>query len=231
MANLAIIQAQRYADGKIRDCIYLGSIQDDGWVYFNDDIWWRSRIDKSNVQLFYISKEIWVSTSNLEISSISTLNATQAQNIINGGGSAATNANIETAVKWAIQKVSSEWITYSQTYRNLKNPNGDSYDCSSFIITAMYVGGFDANAITTYNMKQAFIDLGFTWIAGNYFPSSDCLRGDILLKEQDPYGHTQMYIGNGQDVNCGGTPAAIITHSPDNFGRGYGWDGILRYTG
>ena len=50
-------------------------------------------------------------------------------------------------------------------------------------------------------------------------------RGDILLKEDD---HTQMYIGNNQDVNCGNTPARVMVHSVDNYGRG--WDGILRLT-
>lgn len=223
MANISIIQATRYADGEERQCVYIGSVQDDGWVYFNDDIWWRAKIDKSVVQLFYISKEVWVNTDNLNITAFTNLNATQTQNIINGGGGSATNAQVEAAVKWAIQKVSSEWITYSQSYRNLKNVNGSSYDCSSFVITAFYAGGINVDATYTGNMRAGFLAEGFSWIPGNYFASSECLRGDILL---DEVNHTQMYIGNGQDVNCGSTPAGIEPHSPDNYGRG--WDGILR---
>ena len=228
MANIAIIQAQRYIDGQVQNCVYLGSIQDNGWIYFNDDVFWRAKADNSIVQLLYLSKEIWVNTNSLEITSISPLNATQSQNVINGGGAAAANADVETAVQWAINKASTGLVSYSQSNRNLKDPNQYMYDCSSFVITAFYVGGFDAAAYATPSMRQAFIDLGFTWIPGNYFPAETLLRGDIQLNENPGnLGHTNIYIGNNQDVDCGGSGARIITHTPDDFGNG--WHGILRY--
>lgn len=147
-------------------------------------------------------------------------------NIAAGAGSSAINAEIETAVQWAVDKANNNYITYSQTNRNLKNPNATSYDCSSFIITAFYVAGFDITATYTGDMRSGFTAAGWTWIPGTTFESSQLLRGDILLNEAL---HTQMYIGDNRDVNCGNTPAQVQTHSVDNYGRG--WDGILRYHG
>lgn len=201
---------------------YIGTKQGDNYIYFNDDKFWRCRPDKTGLQVFYINKEMWVNSSSITDLSLASFKITSASS----GGTVATNSQVETAVQWLIDKATNEEITYSQSVRNLKNPSGSSYDCSSFVITGFYVAGLDANCSTTYDMKSAFEDLGFTWIEGSYFDSSDCLRGDILIKQFDPGGHTQVYIGNNQDVNCGSTPARVQEHAPDNYGRS--WDGILR---
>lgn len=143
--------------------------------------------------------------------------------IIGGSGAEATDAQVEAAVQWAINKASNNYITYSQTNRNLKNPNGRSYDCSSFVITAFYAVGVNINASTTRDMRAGFTAAGWTWIPGSRWEASQLRRGDILL---DIGVHTQMYIGNNQDVNCGSTPAKVQAHAVDNYGRM--WDGILR---
>lgn len=152
--------------------------------------------------------------------------SSNTNNLLWGNGSTASNATVEAAVQWAVNKATSTYITYSQSARNLKNVDGTSYDCSSFIITAFYAAGLNVNATYTGNMRSGFTELGFTWIPGTTFEASQCLRGDILLNESV---HVQMYIGNNQDVNCGSTPAGVQEHSSDNYGRG--WDGILRYEG
>lgn len=146
--------------------------------------------------------------------------------IIGGSGATASNEQVEQAVQWAINKATNNYITYSQSSRNLKNVNGKSYDCSSFLITAFYAAGVDINAMYTGDMRAGFTAAGWTWIPGTYWQSSQLQRGDILLNESN---HTQMYIGNNQDVSCGSTPAKVLPHSVDNYGRG--WDGILRYAG
>lgn len=146
--------------------------------------------------------------------------------LVFGNGAQASNEKVEAAVKWAVDKASNNYITYSQSNRNLKNPNGMSYDCSSFIITAFYAVGVNINATYTGNMVAGFTAAGWEWITGSSFQSSQLQRGDILLNTAI---HTQMYIGNNQDVNCGSTPARVQTHSVDNYGRG--WNGILRYKG
>lgn len=140
-----------------------------------------------------------------------------------GSGSTASDAMVEAAVQWAIDRATNYYVTYSQTNRNLKNVNGTSFDCSSFIITAFYAAGLDVNATYTGDMRAGFEAVGFTWHAGTSWESNQLLRGDILLNEGM---HTQMYIGDNQDVNCGSTPARVQTHTVS-----YPWDGILRYEG
>lgn len=151
-----------------------------------------------------------------------------------GTGPTATNATVEAAVEWLVNKASTGLITYSQPNRNLKNPNGTSYDCSSFIITGFYAVGLNVNATWTGDMKEGFVAAGFVWhTAGSNrrLESSELQRGDILLNISN---HTQMYIGNNQDVNCGSTPARVMTHTPYYYYSGastQGWDGYLRYGG
>lgn len=234
MANLLLIEAERYVDGDIRDCIYMGSYQEDGWIYFNDDTWWRARPDKSIVQLFYISKQIWVNTNGLVLKKFTELSTSKIQNLLNGSGSTAPNADVETAVQWAIEKVTNNYITYDTAPRQtaVGDFNALQYDCSSFIITAFLYAGFPVTGATyTGNMRAYFEPAGFTWIPGTTWEASDLIRGDILL--QETY-HTQMYIGNGQDVNCGMTPGSVVTHwnyYTNDYAPYYGgWDGILRYT-
>lgn len=215
-----IVKGTRYATDGSWISQYLASKQGDNYLYFNDDLFWRVKPNGTGLQVFNLTNQIWVNSSM-----IANITIVPAKFSSSGTGSA-TNAQVERAVQWLIDKANFEYITYSQQYRNLKNPDGSSYDCSSFVITGFYVAGLNADATYTGNMKQAFIDLGFTWIPGAYFAAASCKRGDILLKEFDPGGHTQVYIGDGQDVNCGGTPACVQDHAADNYGRS--WDGILR---
>ena len=217
-----IVKGYRYSMSGNYNVMYIASRQGDNYLYFNDENFFRIRPDGSGLQVYYLDKQNWINSSLITDISVGTFKVSSSSS----GGTVSTNANVERAVIWMIDKVTNEYITYSQSYRNLKNPYGYSYDCSSFVITGFYMGGLDADATYTGDMKDAFIDLGFTWIPGSYFDSADCVRGDILIKEFDPGGHTQVYIGNNQDVNCGSTPAGVQSHAPDNYGRG--WDGLLR---
>lgn len=220
-----VVTGKRVIRNTEYDVMYMAAIHKDGYVYFNDDIFWRCKLDGSSLQLLQPEyNKYWILSNGIKDIQVTTFNSASAF----GNGSIAPNAKVEAAVQWMVNKATNEYITYSMSNRNMKNPDGSSYDCSSFVITGFYVGGYDANATTTLNMKQAFEDLGFTWIPGTYFSSNDCQRGDILLNISDGPGggHTQVYIGNNQDVNCGGTPAKVQEHVPDFWG--YGWNGILR---
>lgn len=223
------VRARRYNNGTSQAIHFVGSKSHDGFVYFNDETMYRCAFDGSNLQLFYFPKQIWTQTNNLTNLQISNFDVLQvisdAISGVESGGVNASNADVEKAVQWLVKKASNEYITYSQTNRNLKNPNGTSYDCSSFVITGFTVGGFNIDATYTGNMKAGFTAAGFQWIPGTTFESSQCKRGDILLNEAL---HTQVYIGNNQDVNCGNTPARVQQHSVNNYGSG--WNGILRYS-
>ena len=235
MANVALVTTQRIIKNQTIDCTYIGTIQNDGWIYFNDDVWWRAKVennwfDFASLQRFYIDKQIWMPTNMAIVKSIKKFNVSQAQNMINGGGSIAPNADVEAAVLWAIEKARSGLVGYSNDIRNLGNPDGYLYDCSSFVITAFIVGGFNLSCTYTGDMKSDFLSEGFTWYPGTTWTSEELIRGDILLQEQY---HTELYIGDGQDANCGGEVAQIIPHwdyyTNPEIGYYGGWDGILRY--
>lgn len=228
------ITGKKYVNGETKDVFYVGASQADGYVYFNDETMYRCLSDGSLLQLFYVEKQNWIITSQL--SEVNCLEFSPAgildsiAGIIGGGGSVSPNADVEAAVQWMIDKANTGQVTYSWNNRNLKNPDGWSFDCSSFVITGFFVGGINVNAVTTRDMRTGFTAVGFEWIPGAIWYSDSLRRGDILLKEDGPNAHTQVYIGNNQDVNCGGTPASVTNHSPDNWSRG-GWDGVLRYAG
>lgn len=156
-------------------------------------------------------------------------NQTDIGNQAASGSATATHEIVEKAVQWAVNKATSQRITYSQdpVLRHLKVPNATSYDCSSFIITAFYAVGLDIpRAQYTGNMVPTFEAVGFKYITGTTWQANQLQRGDILINTAN---HTQMYIGNNQDVNCGSTPAKVMKHNINNYGRG--WTGILRYEG
>lgn len=153
----------------------------------------------------------------------------QIGDVIAGGGSVAPDANVEKAVQWCIDKANSNSVVYVFGSPDRFNPDGLYYDCSGFLCTAFDYAGFDiqgAGGTYTGNMIPAFTSRGWKWIEGSTWSADELQRGDILLNIE---WHTQMYIGNNQDVNCGYTPASIESHC--QFYEPYGWDGILRYDG
>lgn len=233
MAGVAFITGKKTVNDTQVDVFYIGTVESDGYTYFTDDHKYRYRTgDTSVIQLFYYPKQIWIQTNtiqdvnSLEFDVSAALNA--ISRLLGGAGAANPNASVEAAVQWLVMKADTQYITYSQdpVGRNLNNPDGKSYDCSSFVITGFNQAGFNIQAGTTHDMRAGFTAKGFQWIPGRRFESSQCIRGDILLNEGM---HTQVYIGGGKDVNCGSTPAKVRAHNPDY--SGVGWDGLLRYTG
>lgn len=104
--------------------------------------------------------------------------------------------SIEKAVLWAIKIANDETHGYNQD----KRWDGVDYDCSSFVTTAFQNFGFkireyasDRN-ITTFNMKNAFINVGF-----NVVNTDKYMRGDVLLKEDE---HVVLYIGDSKIVHA-----------------------------
>lgn len=214
---------------------YVASYHEDGYCYFNDDYNYRCFSDGTHLQLFYINKQIWIDTTIIKDLRPASFNFENLIFNLFSGGSYSGNENVEAAVQWMINKANSHLVTYSQgdpRWENFLNPDGWVFDCSSFVITAFEaVGGFNVHGATyTENMRYYFVNGGFTWIPGHIWYANQLKRGDILLTEARlPNGHTQVYIGNNQDVTCSYTPACIEDHNIANYGRGYGWDGILRW--
>ena len=146
-------------------------------------------------------------------------------------GDITVDAAVKSAIDWALKTANDNLHGYSQNTR-WGNPN---YDCSSFVISAYEAAGIpvvEAGATYTGDMRAAFLKCGFEWIPGN--PDVNSLQpGDILLDESD---HTEMYIGNGQNV---GAHSNYDGFNGDSSGRevcvgnyySHPWDGVLRYVG
>lgn len=248
--SLNFITAKKFIQGskESKDVFYMGNRQADGWTYFNDDTSYRTakvkikdengnEVEVQRVELFYIPKQIWIQCGdfeNLTVIDFDVIGILQdISGLLAGGGGGAGIApveSVEKAVQWQIDKATKNFITYSQDTthngRGWKNPNSMSYDCSAFVITSYYAVGVDIDAHNTGDMISGFTKAGWEWIPGRRWESNQLLRGDILLNINH---HTQVYIGGGKDVNCGSTPARIVNHSVDYWGKG--WDGILRYKG
>lgn len=83
--------------------------------------------------------------------------------------------NLEQAIQWAIRIANDDSHGYDQVHRN-----GPDYDCSSFVSTALKIGGFNiSESCTTRNLRSALLNCGWRII-----PLSDARkRGDIFLSE------------------------------------------------
>lgn len=146
-----------------------------------------------------------------------------------GGGAVSPTANIESAVQWAIDIANDPAHGYDQA-----NRMGPDYDCSSFVSHAYQ--GFGVNpGNSTRTMRADFTAHGFTWLPGMGNTVQGLIRGDVLLNEA---AHTEMYIGNGQNVGAhknefngirGGRPGDQ-TGQEISVGSWYArpWDGVLR---
>lgn len=231
---LALITGKKFvmSQQNATPVFYIANTQDDGFTYFNDDVSYRyGKFKKDDeeievIEQFYIPKQIWMQCTAFEELNLVTFDPLSA---ILGGSSVAPIESVEKAVQWMINKVQNNYITYSQSNRNLKNVDGKSYDCSSFVITGFYAAGVDINASYTGDMVAGFTAKGWEFIAGSRWEASKLQRGDILINTTH---HTQVYIGNNKDVNCGSTPARIVNHNEYyTYGGANGWTGILRYKG
>ena len=152
--------------------------------------------------------------------------------------------SIQKTIDWAVTTCHDQSYGYSQEHRW-----GDGgYDCSSFVISAFWAGGFHLGYCNQYegytgDIKDAFRSAGFDWI-----PASDLdldsgstdrlLPGDVLLI--DDY-HAELYIGDGltaaahEDIPSDDHP----NRSPAPGDQGdevcvyeyvyHPWSGVLRY--
>ena len=154
--------------------------------------------------------------------------------------------SIDKAIEWAVDVAHDQSYGYSQSGRW----GTQGYDCSSFVITAFWNGGFklaydNRNDGCTEDIRTAFTESGFKWIPAEDLEldtgSTDLLEpGDVLLIEGY---HAELYIGDGLTV-----AAHEADPSPEHPNRSheYGdqgdeicvydyvwhpWTGVLRYQG
>ncbi len=145
---------------------------------------------------------------------------------------------IEEAVQWAISIANDDSHGYDQTHRD-----GPNYDCSSLLCWAYSNAGLNTRpgyTPSTHTMYNVFTAAGFQDVTSqvNLSNGSGLVRGDVLLV---PGHHTEMYIGNGQNVAARINENGETTggQTGDQTGReicvrdyyNYPWDYVLRYPG
>ena len=229
MATLLIINATKQGGG---ENAYIGTVGSDGYVYFNDSMFYRFKPSgkwEDNIYVLNRTRHSWSKTTLFTKISSTTINS--------GGGSVAPGGSgVEGAVQWAIGIANDNSHGYDQPTRD----DGVDYDCSSLVSTAFRQAGFDIPkpSPATYTMIEPFTAIGFSWLAGMGNDSGNLVRGDILLNIQN---HVALYIGGGQIVEaCTNEYGEISGGKPgDQSGQeirvagfySFPWDGVLRAPG
>lgn len=229
MADVLIINATKQ-DGTQN--AYVGTIGSDGYVYFNDAMFYRFKQEGTWEDNLYVLNRWRHSWSKCNMfTQLSTVN------INSGGGSVAPGGQgVEDAVKWAISIADDDSHGYDQA-----NRWGPDYDCSSLVYEAFRVGGgfnLPTHSGNTQTMVNDFTAAGFTWLSGQGNSASGLQRGDILL---NIVNHVEIYIGNQMNVGAhinefgGITGGRTGDQTGNEISQGgyysFPWDGVLRYEG
>ena len=143
---------------------------------------------------------------------------------------------IDKAVEWTVNIANDDSHGYSMDNRT-GNPD---YDCSSLICTAWSKAGLNINPNgTTYTMKEAFSDVGFSVLTEadgiNFSTGAGLQKGDVLLNVQH---HTEMMISETERVGAHSNYDGIAGDSSGEeiniksySNYVYGWQYVLRYPG
>lgn len=143
-------------------------------------------------------------------------------------------SKIDKAVAWAVDIANDNTHGYSQTVRW-----GNSYDCSSLIISAWQNAGVPvktAGATFTGNMYPIFCNNGFADVTSgiNLNTGAGLKKGDVLLNKAD---HTAMCIDSNTHYVVHARSSEGTSDTADNSGNeirtqpywNYPWDCVLRY--
>lgn len=204
---------------------YFGVDAGDGYTYFMGRYMYRINNATGQVQqsIGYDKSQAWVNRGASGSSGTYDPSA--------GGGSVAPNADVETFVQWCIGIANDASHGYDQASRN-----GPDYDCSSLIWWGLHNAGFDVGsyAFNTDSMPSVLSAAG--WVRHAPVAVDVLQRGDILLKN----GHTELYVGNQQNVGAHSNEFGGITGgrtgdqsgneiSVTNFYAGSNWTSYWRY--
>lgn len=117
--------------------------------------------------------------------------------------SASSNASIN-YVKWMIEFAADNRHGYSMSNRTM-NPD---VDCSSFVYYALLNNGFTKTQLGSYPFNTSSMPSILTKVGFEQIPYSEnkLQEGDIVWYPKGfdghRYGHTEVYVGNGQNVGA-----------------------------
>lgn len=163
------VSAEKYYNGTTNTVDYLATVQPDGYLYFNDDSFYRCREDGTQLQQCYMSKNQWVRCGVLSNISIS-----QFTTGVPGGSSMAIIALAQSqlgnggAVYW-------EWLMGTPYVNGTATPW-----CACFISWLLNQTG-----VTAYSFPRAnAFDYGDV-PASVMIPKSQLRAGDIVSFDWD----------------------------------------------
>lgn len=252
--SAVMITGYKFSNGAIRFTTWLGSQEADGFVYWNDDNFYRAN-RRSPLQVLQTQRNTWVYSNIITELNIQEFDVNGLVTMLFGGTSytvptvqvkpgepGSTNPagkGVEAAIQWAISIANDDSHGYDQGIRW-----GPDYDCSSLVYEAFRVGGgfslLPVHSGWTGDMVENFTKAGFNWLKGLGNDGTQLQRGDILLYHLGIKGHAAIYLGNGQIVSAhsnefgktkGGQTGDQTGHEIDisNYYSGP-WQGILRYS-
>ena len=227
---VAFVTGTKNVNGTDEQFFAIGTVQGDGYCYFNDDDFYRCYQDGSMLQIFYERFSRWVITNVIQNISVSGFNVS---GVTGGGGSVAPDGTVEAMVKWAEGIASDPSHGYDQT-----NRNGPDYDCSSLVMWAMHEG-MGIPLFPAYNVGglwQYAPQYGWVQHSGMGNNVSELVRGDVLIALGY---HCAIYAGQQQVVQATSNELNRATggQTGDQTGEeicvgpyySFPWTGILRY--
>lgn len=243
-AGVGFVKGKRLIGNVVHDVFFMGSKQADGYVYFNDDRFYRIHYGDGWLQTLADDRHSWVGSNDIFDLKIHSFEVDGLLGLLFGAGAWSPSGGgtgghgVESALKWIVGIASDNSHGYSQDVRW-----GPDYDCSSLMYEGFRVGGgFDLPVHEGYTgtMIRDFTNVGFKWHPGIGNSASQLQRGDILLQLYP--GHTEAYLGNNQNVGAHANERGEAHGSipGDQTGNeisvtGYyipdtgPWDGVLRY--
>lgn len=244
MSNIVVITAEKIVNGDVTNCNYMTTVQGDGWIYFNDDEFYRYNKNSEIVQINE-DRHRWVDTSKLTNITIQDASMENINTVIDNSQSVATGQVVEDYISYALETANNPACGYDQTYRW-----GNDSDCSSLVGKALRFAGYAIPSDFATSTMITYMPDDFKYLEGPYYGTENMKRGDILLATHNYKGvysgHTVIYLGDGQIVEAalnekntttGGqtgdqTGEEIRVRSyynyPADVGRGR-WEGLFRY--
>lgn len=166
--------ATRYYNGTTKSVNYVGTLQPDGYVYFNDNRYFRARYNNntiSDVQVLYESKHQWIRAAGLISidNSSNTIQYNPGTQIIQG--------NVRQVINLAEAQIGQNGQQYWDWYReNIDSSIGPYINGSATAWCAVFISWL----------------LNHVGATSNYFPSTVAFDyRDIPTSEQIPFNQLQ----------------------------------------
>ena len=244
MANIVVVSAEKVINGTVTNCNYMTTVQGDGWIYFNDDEFYR--YNKSN-EVLQINEDRhrWVDTNRLSNVIVQDANMTDINTVVDGSELIHKGQVVEDMISYALQCANDPKCGYDQSYRW-----GNDSDCSSLVGKSLRFAGYAIPSRFYTGNMQELMPQDFKYIEGPIYNMNNLQRGDILLARHyyngQMTGHTCIFLGNGNIVEAAinefggvtggqtgdqtGDEIRVRTYYnyPADSGRGH-WEGYFRY--